>query len=186
MLGTLTIIGTPLPVRVGTLTGRRRLPTLSQDTQSRACEIHASEIHASHKFPGKLILGKNARGVEQGNARRVVDERRRRGVGWMGADGSVRMPARSARWGSLHARVDAWRRTPGRTPWNLDVGNDFPSTLSVPERPRSAVTGSVVCFGETISILLRNNGSPPLVGYRVPFSRQLECGTIAVTKFSET
>jgi len=48
---------------------------------------------------------------------------------------------RDRRAGDRCTRVRAWRRTPERTPWILDVGNDFPSTLSVPERPgRSRAT----------------------------------------------
>lgn len=92
---------------------------------------------SSHIFPrGKSSSGKNARGVEQGNARRIVDERRRRGVGSMGPGGSVRMPARSARWKLLQTHAGAMGCTPGRTPWILDFSNGYASTLGVPERPQ--------------------------------------------------
>ena len=54
----------------------------------------------------------------------------------MGPGGSVRMPARSARWKLLQTHAGAMGCTPGRTPWILDFSNGYASTLGVPERPQ--------------------------------------------------
>ena len=87
----------------------------------------------------------------------------------MGPDGSVRMPSRSTRWGSLQTHADA-RVAPGRTPWISRA------PLGVPERPQPLLSDPVdgytvqtfpgdpvggydqlYVLGNTVSILLRYN-----------------------------